>query len=973
MRGFIYGQTEYNLLNSAVRLKDYIKLAKDNSFDFLTITDNNLFAAYKFYTECKKNNIKPIIGLEYTYYVDNFKSKVLMYAKNNDGYKELIKASTIIRTEEEIDNNILFGYKNILYVFVFNDSYIEALLKSDDNELINHLLKIKEMNGYIGISYTNKPENIKLIKEIESLAKNNDINVLPVHQCLYLKPEDQIIYESLRKIDNDEANIQPFDDYSFISNPSDDIRVNNFINQINLDIFKDKVPLPKFPNTRGVSSKEFLEALCYKGLSKRGVSNSNYIKRLEYELSVINKMGFNDYFLIVWDYIRYSKTNDILVGPGRGSAAGSLVAYCLGIIDIDPLKYNLLFERFLNPERISMPDIDTDFPDKDRDKVIEYVKNLYGNKNVCNITTFGTFQIKSSARDLAKVFNIEQSRVDEIILMIDKYGYDKLLEEYKNNPLYDFLYVAKGIENFPKNISTHAAGIIISSISLDDVIPLQNGINGLYQAQFEKDDLEAIGLLKMDFLGIRNLTMVHDMMNNVEGFDMKALRNIPLDDPKVYKMLQNADTLGIFQLESVGIRKVLSDLKPERFSDIVAVLALYRPGPMDNIPEFIRRRHGEKFEYIHPDLAPILKETYGVIVYQEQIMQIAQVFAGYSLGEADLLRRAISKKDASKLDALKTDFIDRSVKKGYSLELASKIYDLIYKFADYGFNKSHSVAYSMLSYQMAYFKVNYFNIFMSCMLNYVLSNSSTLASYINYAMKRGLKVLPPNVNVSTDRFVFEANRLFMPLNTIYSIGSVQERAIINERNNNGLFKSFEDFKIRCNFLSQAQIQALVYSGALDLFGKTKKNMIENSSIQNDIIFSHLVDVIEDNLEYPFDVLSENEKKYLGINLKYNIYVNINELIYKYKTIPLNKLVENVYSNCIVSLSGIRNIKTKKGEYMSVFTISDGTTDVRAVIFPKNYQELKPMLVAGKLLFVRGKLEKGNKQEYSFSISDIKNV
>ncbi len=972
MKGFIYGQTQYNLLSSAIRLKDYIKLAKEQSFDFLTITDKNLFASYKFYQDCIKNQIKPIIGIEYEYSVNNIKSKVLLYAKNNDGYKNLIKASTLLRTSDEVDKDTILSYDNIKYIYVFNDSYLEAALISNDTEILNEELNTFKNKGfYIGVSYTNKPEKLPLIKQIEAIAKENNINVVPIHQCLYLKPDDQIIYESLRKIDNDISNIGTFDDYSFILEPKEDKRINDFINDINLDLFKEKSQMPKFPNTRGVSSKEFLEALCYKGLSKRGCNNNEYVKRLDYELKVINKMGYDDYFLIVWDYIRYSKTNDILVGPGRGSAAGSLVAYCLGITDIDPLKYDLLFERFLNPERISMPDIDTDFPDNDRDKVIEYVKNLYGYKHVCNITTFGTFQIKSSARDLAKVFDIDQSRVDELISMILKYGYDRLLEEYKNSDLYNFLYVAKGIEDFPKNISTHAAGIIIADKPLDDVVPLQTGINGLLQAQYEKDDLEAIGLLKMDFLGIRNLTMVHDMMKQIPGFDMKALRNIPLDDPKVYQMLQNADTLGIFQLESAGIRKVLRDLKPEKFTDIVAVLALYRPGPMDNIPEFIRRRHGEKFEYIHNDLAPILKETYGIIVYQEQIMKIAQVFAGYSLGEADLLRRAISKKDASKLDALYSDFVERSVKKGYDRDLAIKIYELIYKFADYGFNKSHSVAYSMLSYQMAYFKVNYFNIFMSSMLNYVLSNSATLASYINYATKRGLKVLPPNVNISTDKFVYQIDRLFMPLNTIYSIGIAQERAIMAERDKNGLFKSFDDFKMRCSFLSQAQIQALIFSGALDLFGKTKKSMNEKSSIEDDIIFSHLVGVVEDNSEYSFEELSTNEKKYLGINLQYNIFNNIGDLINKYRTTPLNRLVEGAYLDVVALISGLRRFKTKKGEMMASFTISDGLTDVRAVIFPRFYEKLKDVLVTDKLVVVRGRLEKDNRNEYSFNIVDVK--
>ena len=973
MKGFIYGQTQYNLLNSAVRLTDYVKMAKDNSFDFLTITDKTLYGAYKFYLECKKNNIKPIIGIEYSYDINNISSSVLLYAKNNNGYKNLIKISTLIKTDNNVLIDDVLKYKDIYFIYVYNNSYLEALLEANDNEMIDELLKkFKNDNLFIGVSPTNKASKINQIKEIELKANSLNIKTIPIHQCLYLKSDDQIIYESLRKIDNSLANIDDFDDYSFLINPLNNEMVDSFVNGINLDLYNEKINMPKFPNTKGVSSKQYLDALCFKGLEKRGIKNDLYVNRLNYELSIINKMNYDDYFLIVWDYIRYSKTNNILVGPGRGSAAGSLVAYCLGITDVDPIKYNLLFERFLNPERISMPDIDTDFPDKERDRVIDYVKNLYGDNHVCNITTFGTFQIKSSAKELAKVFKIDQARIDNIVKMISQYGYDKLLEEYKNTDLYDFLYVSKGIEDFPRNISTHAAGIIISDKALDDIIPLQNGINNLYQSQFEQQDLEKIGLLKMDFLGIKNLTMVSDMMAQIKGFDMKVLRNIPLDDKKVYSLLGNADTLGIFQLESAGIRKVLLDLKPEKFSDIVAVVALYRPGPMDNIPEFIRRRHGEKFDYIHPDLAPILKETYGIIVYQEQIMQIAQVFAGFSLGEADLLRRAISKKDSSKLDALYSDFVNRSINKGYSKELAIKIYELIYKFADYGFNKSHPVAYSLLAYQMAYFKANHFNIFMSCMLNYELSNSNTLASYVNYAKKHGLIILAPNVNVSKEKFTFEINRLFMPLSTIFSIGAVQERQIIEERDRNGLFKSYKDFKERCNFLSQSQIKALVFAGALDIFGKTKKNMIDNSSSENDLILNYLDGVIEENTEYDFSFLMEQEKKYLGFNLKYNIYNNLNELINKFKTIPLGKINVGDFVNVIASISGIRHIKTKKGENMCQLTISDGITDYRAIIFPKKYDILKNKLITDKLLIIRGKLEKDNNY-LSFNIIDINNI
>ncbi|MDE6047074.1 MAG: DNA polymerase III subunit alpha, partial [Anaeroplasmataceae bacterium] len=436
--------------------------------------------------------------------------------------------------------------------------------------------------------------------------------------------------------------VKDYEDYSFDKAPLSVEELEEFVNQIQLDLYPKKFYLPSYPNTKGASSIDYLKSLCSKGLYRRrkGKISSKYQTRLAYELSIIEKMGYSDYFLIVWDFILYAKKKGILVGPGRGSGAGSLVAYCLGITEIDPLEYDLLFERFLNPERISMPDIDTDFPDTYRDDVIQYVNKLYGEKHVCNISAFNTFQIKSSIRDLGRIRKIEASRLNEIIRMVEANpDYDFLLKQFVNRKdIYEFLYIIRGLDGLPRHISTHAAGVIISSTVLDDIIPLQEGINGLYQSQLEATDLEKIGLLKMDFLGIRNLTIIDEVMKNIPGFTMNDLRNIPLNDKKTYQLLQSADTLGVFQLESDGIRRVLNKLKPERFDDLVAVLALYRPGPMENIDEFIARRHGKKFTYEHPVLEPILKSTYGIIVYQEQIMAIFQTLAGYTLGGADMVR-----------------------------------------------------------------------------------------------------------------------------------------------------------------------------------------------------------------------------------------------------------------------------------------------------------------------------------------------
>ena len=977
MRGFLYGQTEYNILSNTNRLDEYIEMAKNSSFDFLTITDSNLYGSYKFYNKCKAKDIKPIIGLEYSYTTeDQNKSIVLLYPKNKDGYKNLLKITSRVKLEHIERISDLEEFKdNMMFVFIFNDSFLERMLYSREfNMLDEYLNMIKEYDGYIGISYTNKLAKIDINKRMEEYANTRGIKTIPVHQCKYLTYQDTIIYESLRKIAGYDERVNEFDDYSFNTNPLEDARIDEFISKIDLDLFKDEIELPKYPNTKGASSKEYLQALCYKGLQKRGFYYQNYVDRLAYELSVIDKMGYNDYFLIVWDFIRYAKMNNILVGPGRGSAAGSLVAFCLGITEVNPIEYDLLFERFLNPERVTMPDIDTDFPDIERDKVIDHVKNLYGNMHVCNISAFGTFQIKSSVRELSKVFKIEASRIDKIVDMVLKIGYDDLLIEYKDNPLYDFLYVCRGLEGLPKHISTHAAGIILSSLSLDDIIPLQEGINGLHQSQLEASDLESIGLLKMDFLGIRNLTMIEGMMSQIPGFDFNALRKIPLNDPKVYKLLQEADTLGLFQLESNGIRNVLRKLKPSCFEDLVAVLALYRPGPMDNIDEFIRRKHGERFNYIHNDLIPILKNTYGIIVYQEQIMKIAQVFAGYSLGEADMLRRAVSKKKASVLEKMSTDFINRSIKKGYSKDVAVAIYELIYKFANYGFNKSHSVAYAMLTYQMAYFKVNYFPIFMANILNNVIGSNEAMISYIKYAKAHGLVTLKPNINISTTKFVFLKNRLFIPLNSIYSIGDVAAREIIKERSENGIFKDYYDFKRRCSFLSSSNITALVYAGALDIFAKTKKSMTNSISKEDELFLKYMTDKVEIDDEYDLEYLREMELKYLGINLEYNIYKNANNIYMhnRINTIASAKVDDKV--NYLIEFTSYKAIKTKKGDVMLLGQIADEAGSLlNFVIFPKTYQSLKVEIKRNRLYLVNGVINKDRDDKIQIIINFINDV
>lgn len=952
MKGFLYGQTEYNLLNNSIHLKDYIEAAKAANFTFLSMTDKYMYGSYKFYQECVKNNLSPIIGIEIEYMdEDSLISKLLAYAMNEEGYKNLLKISSFLAINEKpFGLDFLSSYKSGLsFIMVFNESILERYLYSKaTNELKNKLISLNQsFSFYVGYSYTNRLDRLNENQSICKIALELGVKTIPLHNCRYLIEEDIQVYEALTQIGGHAKEIKDYEDYSFDNHPLITEELTNFINQIHLNLYPKKFYLPSYPNTKGESAISYLNALCAKGLYRRcqGRVKPEYQNRLNYELSVIEKMGFSDYFLIVWDFIRHAKKNNILVGPGRGSAAGSLVSYCLGITDIDPLKYDLLFERFLNPERISMPDIDTDFPDTYRDEIIQYVNQLYGAKHVCYISAFNTFQIKSSIRDLGRIQKIDTLRLNEIIRMVEANpNYDELLQQFISRPeLYKFLYIIRGLDGLPRHISTHAAGIIICSTSLDDIIPLQLGLNHVYQSQFEATDLEKIGLLKMDFLGIRNLTIIDEILKNIPDFTMERLRAIPLNDKNTFSLLQKADTLGVFQLESEGIRRVLLNLKPERFDDIVAVLALYRPGPMENIDEFIARRHGKPFTYEHPVLEPILKSTYGIIVYQEQIMQIAQSFANFTLGQADLLRRAISKKDEAQLKAQEAAFLNGAMNRGHSLETAKQIYRYFLKFNNYGFNKSHAVAYGLVSYQMAYLKANYFKIFISKILNNVIGATKTMVSYIQYAKAHHVITYKPNINISTNQFEVTKLGMFMPLQAIHSIGESTTQEIVRERKKNGLFKNISDLRERTN-INESVMEALIYSGALDGFGMTKKQMIEAKDSLNEIFARHLEDKIEDVTEFEFSHLQKMELHYLGFNLSYDIFINLEPLQRSFQAGYLNQKT----GRAIGAFEDSKQIMTKKNEPMLVGKFKDSFSVLNVVIFPTEYKRLQFEIKENKL-------------------------
>lgn len=992
MLGFLYGQTEYNILESSVKLDDYIAKAKEYGYEMLSITDSNLYGHLKFYNLCLKNNIKPLIGLKLPVLSsDNENNFLLAYAINDIGYQALLKLSTLMKLEDKVFSlDELSYYQGLIFISTDESDIYRLALNADELILEETLTRYQnKLNFGVGLTL-NSPANLHAGTILRDLSHELGYKIYPLIQTLYLDRNDREVYEALSSIGKN--NIKK-GEYFFKNKLEleeefylfDEVFINlaDLVSKVDVTIKPVLVSLPKYPNTNGMLSHIYLKQMTEKGLVRRfqkahAANFDAYARRLDHELTVIHEMGYDDYFLIVWDFVRFAKKSGIMVGPGRGSAAGSLVAYCLGITNVDPIRYNLFFERFLSKERVTMPDIDMDFPDDRRDEVITYVRDLYGKGRVCNISTFGTFQLKSSLRDLGKVLGLESKEIDVIVkIAASTDDYERLISSYQTNEKISKLFrIAKKIENLPRHISTHAAGIILSNDQLVSNVPLQKGLSGLYQSQLEASDLAYLGLLKIDFLGLRNLNTISQVVKEIPGLDNITIQDIPLDNKKTYELLSKGDTLGVFQLESAGIKQFLKNLKPNCFEEIVAVLSLYRPGPMAYIDDYIKRSRGAKFSYIDKALEPILKETYGIIVYQEQIMQIAHNYAGLSLGEADLLRRAVSKKDKQSLDANRLRFVSAATKLGHNENIANQIYDLIVRFADYGFNKSHAVAYAMVSYHMAYFKANYFSIFMAKLLNSVLGNTTTIVSYLDYAKVRGLSILKPDINKSTTEFIASENHLIFPLQGVYGVGQTAALEILKERIN-GPFKSFSDFKNRVKTINQKMLESLIFAGAFDAFGLTKKEMIEKSDNLIDVFEQSIPEserIIVKQSEYDYEFLKENEQKVLGFNIEYNSFKDADKLRNKHQAVFLSKKYLGKTINVIVEFTEIKEITTKKGEKMLVGKIYDEKIELNMVIFPRVYENYMNQVKPSCIYLIKGKIVYDNEREqYQFFIDWLNKI
>lgn len=936
--------TDYTLLKSLIKVPNLISFLSEKNIDTCGICDENLYGVLEFYYACKKNNIKPIVGLDVK--IDDL--NVYLYAMNFDGYKNLLKIHTLKEKNELILDDLSVYKDSILCIVPFKSKELFDKLKFFNN---------------LYISYNNSLERLN--------ALTITSNVLYINDLKALKKDDVLFFAYLDKLRKEEVGMY---EQNYYFAPDIDLgKIDEVISLLNLELEFNKKYIPKYKDN--IDSSSFLHDLCFKGLTKRlnGKVPDIYLKRLNYELKIINEMGFVDYFLIVYDYVLYAKRHDILVGPGRGSAAGSLVSYSIGITEIDPLKYNLLFERFLNPERVTMPDIDVDFDALKREEIIEYVRNRYGDKNVALGLTFTTLKSKLVLREIGKLLKINDTLLDNFIKCINgniclkdnltNENIKKYLNNY--NELKKLYNISMHLEGLKKNTSTHAAGVVISSTNLDEIIPIHYENNTLITG-VTMDYLESIGLLKMDFLALKNLTTIKNILDEV---GKEALKNIDLNDKAVLNLFCTGKTEGIFQFETSLMRNLIRKLKPSSFNDLVASLALGRPGALEEADEYIARKNGKKeITYIHKDLEPILKDTYGIILYQEQIIAILGKIGGYSLAEADIIRRAISKKKESVINAEKEKFINGAIGKGYDRSVATLIYDLIVKFASYGFNKAHSVAYARISYDMAYLKVKYPEYFIIEMINN--KDNEKFTKLVLFLKNKGIKLEKPDVNLSHNKFYISGKELIMPLWQIKGIPENLSEKIIENRKDG--YTDFFDFVCKNKkILNENILNTLINAEALRSFNLNERTLVENiavalnfAEIDDELIKKPVIIELDD---YSDEVKRNNELESFG-------YFITNHPASKYQNVmKLEMLEKYLFKNikCVVLVNRISNIKTKKNENMAFISASDETGTCDFTIFPKNMNLINDLKI-GDLVEINGNVSK-RFDKVSIIVNNIKKV
>ncbi|MFH1453749.1 MAG: DNA polymerase III subunit alpha [Armatimonadota bacterium] len=1026
--------TEYSLLDGACRIKDVIKKAKEFGMDSVAVTDHGtMYGTVEFVQRAQKEGIKPIVGCELyqalrtrfdrSPRIDDDQYHLLILAKDNEGYKNLLKLVTLANLEgfyykPRVDKELLSRYSKGLIAgtaclagevpkHIMNDNLDMARQAVDD-----YIQIFGKENFFLELQDHHIPEQKKVNKQLIEFSKEFGLDLIATNDNHYMTEKEAQIHDILlciqtQKTVQEEKRMRfPGSEFYFKNEdqmkeifreaPQAVFNTRKVADMCNVSFDFEASYLPDFKAPEGLSLNDYLRELCGEGLKKFYPGAGPEIKeRLEYELSVISGKNLAAYFLIVWDFIRFAKNISIPVGPGRGSAAGSLIAYLLGITTIDPIKYSLIFERFLNPERKSLPDIDTDFCIKRRDEVIKYVTEKYGEDKVSQIITFGRMKARAAVRDVGRALALPLNYVDRIAKAVP-FGLtiNQALETPDFGQIYNsdkearnLIDLAKGVEGLARNASIHAAGVVISKEELTECVPLQRMNNNEIVAQFEMNSLADIGLLKMDFLGLRNLTVMDKAVKIIRekrGVNID-LDELPLDNKKTYKLLQNGHTYGVFQLESSGMRRYLMQLKPERFEDIIAMIALYRPGALSGgtVDDFISIKHGrKKVNYMHPALETILKETYGVIVYQEQVMQIANELAGYSMAQADELRKAMGKKKPEVMAKQREIFIKGSLENKVDQKVAEKIFELIEYFAGYGFNKSHATAYAVISYQTAYLKANYLKEYMAALLTSVADNTDKLCPLVRECRKLKLEILPPCVNDSEVEFSVTEKGLRWGLGGIKNAGASAVESIVNSRKEKGLYKNIFDLcsRVDLRLVNKRVIESIIKSGAMDLFEHNRATLIE---------------VVDQALEYgakfqkeeksgQFSLFGEDsagEEEFIPKIKPMEEFSDHNKLLYEKELLgmfvsqnPLDKVL-NIWKKCVdtrieeltelkpdsnVVIAGMitsfKKIFTKTNQSMAFLTLEDFTSSAEVIVLPRVYEKTMQYLKEDAIIAIGGRID-----------------
>lgn len=1046
----LHVHTEYSLLDGHSRLENLILTAKEKGMDSIAITDHgSMFGVVEFFKLCKKHKIKPIIGCEI--YVSenshlnrNSKEKIyhlVLLAENNEGYHNLIKIVSEAYVngfyyKPRVDKDFIRKHsKGIISTSACMGGEVQRfILEGNYEKAIKAAKEYKEIFGednfFLELQDHGIPEQQIINKTLIKMSKELEIPLIASNDLHYVNREDAKIHdvvlciqtgktineEGRMKFPSDEFYLKDYDEMNkfFGRYPEALENTVKIAERCNVELEFGAYHLPHFDSPEGFTNEEYLRYLTIEGIKKRYTITPEVKDRVETELSTISSMGYVDYFLIVWDFINYAKSKGIPVGPGRGSAAGSIVSYALGITNIDPLKYSLLFERFLNPERVSMPDIDIDFCYERRDEVIEYVIKKYGNSNVAQIVTFGTMQAKMAIRDVGRAMDISYAEVDKVAKMIPSdlgMTIDKALKintdlknEYETNfEVQRLIDYSRAVEGMPRHTSTHAAGVVITEQPVTDYVPLSRN-QDIITTQYNMIELEELGLLKMDFLGLRTLTVIDDALKLIKynhGIEVD-IDNIDLNDPKVLKLFEKSDTLGVFQFESAGMRNFLKQLKPSRFDDLVAANSLFRPGPMNEIPNYINNKYNpEQTTYIHPALEPILNVTYGTIVYQEQVMQIVQRLAGYSLGEADLLRRAMSKKKMDVMERERGRFIDGEVdssgniiiegciRRGIDRDSANQIFDLMIDFAKYAFNKSHSVAYAYVAMQTAWLKTYYKTEFMAALMSSVMDSKTKISQYIGECERMGIKMLPPNINKSYKNFSVEEDKVRFGLAAVKNVGSSLVESITKERDKNGPYPNFTEFVRRIERAgiqsNKRAVESLIKVGAFSDLGTNRASLISSFEKTMDSVHRSAKNNIQGQMnllegmneeiipqshilpEYSKEKLLEMEKELTGLYISGHPLNDYSQDIDK-KTNFSNLLladeddfllVKDKYDGNQVTVLGMvvgrKDIITRKNDKMCFIDLEDQYGVYEITVFPRQFSSYNHLIQEENVILVSGSL------------------